>query len=494
MTIARTANGRLAPLRDMLAYAAGDGATSLILNSMGFLMLYYTEALGVDYRLAGLAISTATFWNAITEPVMGHISDGTRCRFGRRHPHMLAGGLLMGVCFLAIWTVPQAFRAPGLLFGYIIVTNLLLRTAITIFAVPHAALGFELCTDYVQRTTLQGLRVAFNMLVTLAGPAMAWTLFFRSDSGVESTAVGSNYLRMGGTFTAAALVFVLVVVAATRRYAVDTRDARGTRGIRPLEILRTTTEVFVDRCPRPVFVFGAVAFVGMSLVASLEMYVYVHVMAFSSAQRSIVHGSGVVACALGGVLSPLLVSKIDKRGSIVAAVAVLVAANLALAILFVPAASDAAPGSGLTHALAAAGDRAVPATLIVFALLHALYWAGNGMLTPIAGSMIADASELNRHRTGTLRDGAYSSVFSCITKISISLGILLAGFCLDWAGFQIGDDVQRPGAIRVLALATFAGGAALAAIALLPLIRYGITRDDIERLRAADERTVSASS
>lgn len=494
MTSREAANGRLTPLPDMLAYAAGDGATSLVLNSMGFLMLYYTEALGVDYRLAGLAISAGTFWNAVTEPAMGQISDSTRCRFGRRHPYMLAGGILMALCFGGIWAIPPIFRTPGLILGYIIVTNLLLRSAITIFAVPHAALGFELCTDYVQRTTLQGIRVAFNMFVNLTGPALAWVLFFRSHDGTESTAVGENYMHMGLTFTVAATALVILVVAATRHYAADSRAAGGMDRLHPLAIVRVTTQVIMDRCPRPVFLFGTFAFIGMSLVASLEMYVYIHVMAFSSAERSIVHGSGVLACALGGLASPLLVRRIDKKASIVAAVAVLAAANIAMAILFVPARSSPANGLGVTDLIATVERHTTPAVLMGFVLLHALYWAGNGVLTPIAGSMIADASELNRYRTGHLRDGSYSSVFSCITKVSISVGILLAGFCLDGAGLRTGDEVQKPEAIRILALATFVGGAALAVVALVPLTRYGVTRADIEQSRTTGQQTASLPS
>jgi len=68
-----------APFRHILAYTPGDGANSLVLNSIfGFAMLYYTEALGMDYKLAGWAMAVATLWDAITDPVMGHITDNNR--------------------------------------------------------------------------------------------------------------------------------------------------------------------------------------------------------------------------------------------------------------------------------------------------------------------------------------------------------------------------------------------------------------------------------
>ena len=74
------------------------------MNSInGFAMLYYTEALGLSPALAGIAMSIAVFWDALSDPIMGHISDNTRSRFGRRHPYMLVGGLLMALSFYFIW-------------------------------------------------------------------------------------------------------------------------------------------------------------------------------------------------------------------------------------------------------------------------------------------------------------------------------------------------------------------------------------------------------
>ena len=103
------------PLRAIFAYATGDGASSLIMNSIfGFSLLYFTKALGLDPKLAGLAMAVATFWDAITDPVMGHITDNTRCRFGRRHPYMLLGGVISVFCCYAIWAVPSSVRTPDL--------------------------------------------------------------------------------------------------------------------------------------------------------------------------------------------------------------------------------------------------------------------------------------------------------------------------------------------------------------------------------------------
>ncbi|MBK8858324.1 MAG: MFS transporter, partial [Opitutaceae bacterium] len=184
----------------MVGYSVGECANSLLMNSLsGFAMLYYTEALGLSHALAGIAMGVAVFWDAITDPVMGHITDNTRSRFGRRHPYILLGGVLVTVIFVFLWVVPDFARSsPQVLFWYLLVVNLLQRTAITVFGVPYVALGFELCSDYDGRVTLQGIRSAMNMLANLLGVALAWSLFFSDNETVRATSLPENYVRMGG--------------------------------------------------------------------------------------------------------------------------------------------------------------------------------------------------------------------------------------------------------------------------------------------------------
>ena len=123
-------NSRTVSFPKMLGYGLGECANSLIMNGFfGFAMLYYTEALGLSPALAGMAMSVSVFWEAISEPVMGHVSDHTRSRFGRRHPWMLLGGLMMALCFFFIWAVPSGLVGHATpLFWYLVVMNLLLRT------------------------------------------------------------------------------------------------------------------------------------------------------------------------------------------------------------------------------------------------------------------------------------------------------------------------------------------------------------------------------
>jgi GPH family glycoside/pentoside/hexuronide:cation symporter len=501
--------GRKAPFIDIVGYATGDGVNSLVLNTIaGFSMLYYTEALHLPYTWAAWAMFAATVWDAVTDPVMGHVTDNTRSRFGRRHPYMLIGGILSVICFYFIWAVPDALRGSNVsLFVYLVVINLLLRTSLTVFTVSHGALGFEICTDYTQRSTLQGVKVGFNMLVNFCGPAMAWMFFFREKTAastatapaatttaptttsapvaLDPTAFPERYVPMAIAFSVAALALVLVVTFATRKYIVDTRQSREIEGNDFGTMLRDLRDTLLDRFPRTVFLFMGVVMMGAALVSSLQMYVYVHFMRFPAVYKTLVHGSTMVACGLGGVISPLLVARLDKKPAVYAAVGVTVIANVMLTLLFVtgwvpPDLSVTAPAR-----IPLVGGCAVPVSMPLFLVFHASYWFGNGVLSPIAMSMMADVSEIWKYRTGVLKDGAYSAMLSFVVKASISAGLLISGYCLAGVGFDVDADVQSPAAIHRLAAVTFLAGAGIAFAAMLMIIRYPVTRAYMAEIKAA---------
>ena len=132
----------------LLGYALGDGASCIAFAGVAnFALLYYTSVLGLGPGMAGLALSISVFYDAITDPLMGHISDNTRSRWGRRLPYVLVGGLLLAPAFFSIWVLPANSWPVWLLFVMAVASNLLMRTAVTIFAVPYVAMGFELCPD-----------------------------------------------------------------------------------------------------------------------------------------------------------------------------------------------------------------------------------------------------------------------------------------------------------------------------------------------------------
>jgi GPH family glycoside/pentoside/hexuronide:cation symporter len=467
----------------MLSYSLGECANSLVMNGIfGFAMLFYTKSLGLDPTWAGLAMSVSVFWEAITEPVMGHISDNTRSRWGRRHPYILVGGLLMAVCSYLIWTVPDFCRGSQMgIFWYLVGMNLLLRTGLTMFFIPYMALGFEMCTDYQGRSRLQGIRQIFNMAANFAGPAMAWVFFFGGKGNTQATAIEANYHHMGATFAGATAVFVVLVCILTFRWREDTSHApRASDHGWFREFFLEMKTILADPNPRWVFAFIFIVCVGMVIVSSLQMFVYDDFMGFPAWQKSIAHGSTMIGMALGALVSMGLTRRFDKKGAVLIGGAISITGNLMLAALFLTGIIK--PDSTLTL-----GGVTFPLALILFVIFHASYWFGNGIMLPVSTAMMADVSEVRRLKSGEVKDGGYSSVFSLAMRMAISFSLIVAGWCLSGIGYQVPKDgeavTQTPEAIWKLGMVTFVIGAAICLVSLLAIRLYPITRERMEALR-----------
>jgi GPH family glycoside/pentoside/hexuronide:cation symporter len=446
----------------------------------GFAMLFYTQAMGLRFDLAGLAFSIASFWDAITDPVQGYITDNTRSRWGRRHPYILVGGLLMGLCFYYLWHVPHVFRTGSRLFIYALVINVLYRTAYTIFSIPYMALGFELCTDYHQRSQLQSARSGFNMLVNLLGPALAWSIFFPDlpGDGPEATSLVGNYIRMGTVFSIAAAIFTVVVVWATRCHIQDSRNRPLHDGGGLRAFYHDSLQVITDRYLRLIATFTCIGMTGAIFVATIQMYLYVYFMHLTALQKTLTHGGGMILCGLGAVVASPLARHFDKKFAVCIGAAITVVANLLAAFLFLGGILEPTTTCQL-------GGFTVPLAVIVFAACNMFNWFGIGAFSTLANSMIADVAEVNELKSGVRKDGGYAAIFTFINKLVASLSTFIASACLSWVGFVNGSDEQTPEAIRWLVLLTFGLGSLFAFLVIPIALRYPITQQFMNEVKAA---------
>ena len=127
-----------------LTYGSGGMAYGVYYNSHYFVLIFYSQVLGLNPALAGLAVGIGLVVDAITDPLIGYLSDNTHSRWGRRHPWLVASVLPLGGAFFFLWHPPAFVEGDTFLFVWLAICNATMRIGITMFLVPAYARSEEL--------------------------------------------------------------------------------------------------------------------------------------------------------------------------------------------------------------------------------------------------------------------------------------------------------------------------------------------------------------
>jgi len=192
----------------LAAYSAGGIIPVALFNIAGQLVgLMGNISLGLSAFWLGLIMIIPRLWDAFSDPIVGHLSDNTRSRMGRRRPYLLIGGIAVAVFFVVMWWIPKGetvhawfpsesgFRSFQLV--YILFSLLLFFTATTIFEIPHGALGMEMTSDPHERTRLFSGKSFVGNLFAMSTPwlfALANMEMFRGPGGNEAD--GMRYVSL----------------------------------------------------------------------------------------------------------------------------------------------------------------------------------------------------------------------------------------------------------------------------------------------------------
>ena len=204
--------------RSKLAYGLGSipFATKDAAFAM-FVLLYYKQVLGLSGSLTGLAIFISVLWDAVSDPMIGAWSDRLQTRWGRRHPLLVAGLLPLGLSFVMLFhPVEAVMGSQWALFSWLLASVLLLRTFLTVFIIPHTAMGAELSDDYVERTSIVSFRTNLGWIAGVLLPAAALPLLFASVDGVDGRFVAANYHLYGWMSFLLVLITGSIAILGTR--------------------------------------------------------------------------------------------------------------------------------------------------------------------------------------------------------------------------------------------------------------------------------------
>ena len=192
----------------------GFGSVAFGVKDQGFsyfLLFFYNQVIGLSSLIVGAAIAIALVADAFIDPIIGEISDNLRTRWGRRHPLMYASAIPLAIAYWFLWRPPAI--SPQGQFYYLIGVAILVRTLISMYEVPSAALLAELTYDYDQRTVMLGYRYFFSWIGGLSMTILGFGIFFKASAKFPQGQLDPvNYPPYA---TAACVIMVIAILASS---------------------------------------------------------------------------------------------------------------------------------------------------------------------------------------------------------------------------------------------------------------------------------------
>ena len=425
------------------AYGVGSAAYGIKNNGFDyFLLLFYSQVIGLDARLVGIAITTALVFDAISDPVIGYWSDNLRSRWGRRHPFMYASVVPVTASYFLLWNPPEGWSEMGL-FWYLLILSVSIRTFITAYETPSSALAPELSEDYDERSSLLSFRYYFGWT---GGNAMSVLMFFflfpiMTTATIDDGRFNRESYEILG-IVASALIFVSIMVSAVGTHSriphlkAPPVQRRMTLG----KVFKEIFETLSNRSFISLFLASLMGAVATGLSAALSFYFYTYFWEFSSVETGIITIGVFGSAVLGSLLAPILSKRWGKKkGAIIVGLAAYLGAPLPVTLRLFGVLPD--NGDPFVFWFVFIAGMIDVGLIICFQILFA--------------SMIADLVEESELQTGRRNEGVFFASVTFIRKCVQGFGLLLASFLLYLSEFPAGATVDDVSAETVWQLGAY---------------------------------------
>ncbi|MEE4300977.1 MAG: MFS transporter [Pseudomonadales bacterium] len=398
-----------------------------------FLLIYYNQVLGLPGSLAGLAIMIALCFDAITDPLAGSLSDNLRSRWGRRHPFMYASAVPLALFFYLLFVPPAGLDQWGL-FAWLTVLAVLTRGAMTLYHVPHLALGAELTEEYEERTSIVSFRQVFGILGTLATVVLGFTVFFADRGELKGNLVAEAYPPFALTFAVVMCVTILWSGWGTHDQIPHLSVPAAPE--RRLTVVEMLVRVFTDLAAavtnhsfRWLFAGVIIVFVMVGVQSALNLYMANYFWEFSSTDLLWVSLAPPLGMLIGAPFTRLINRRFDKRPSLVLGTAWYAVFQLSPPIL------------RLAGLFPENGD---PLLAPLITVMYVIGGAGVVQALVTAGSMMADIADEHELGSGRRQEGIFFGALSFSGKAASGVGNLIGGVALDLIDFP---DAAVPGEV-----------------------------------------------
>lgn len=422
-------------LKTRLLYGAG-GAVAAAKEAAYtmFILLFYTQVLGLSGTVTGLIIAVSLIWDGVSDPLVGSLSDRLRSRYGRRHPFMALSILPLGLGFVGLFSPPQmVIDNSVLLASWLLFWSLWVRTFVTTFTIPHLALSAEITTDYHDRTQVLGARMGLMFLFAVLLPAAALVLVFPEQNGIDGRFEQSRYPLYGMLSCAVVWVMATLSTVGTRHHIrAEAPRPGGVPGERTtfLALTRDLWRTLGNRNFRWLIAYDVAATSAYGVISSLNMLVWTFFWEFSATQISIILSlPTLLAVLLAAVTLGPLGRRLSKQRLVQLSLLGLILNCLWLYPLH------------LFNLLPADSEQLLFALNFIFMLVFMYLF----MVRIVnSTSIVADLTDEHELDHGVRQEAGFFSVINFVSKMATVAGPLYGGLALDIIGLETG---MRPGEV-----------------------------------------------
>jgi GPH family glycoside/pentoside/hexuronide:cation symporter len=430
------------PLRIKLLFSTGDLSTSIPLAILMFFQLYFlTDVARLRPDYASWAVGIPRIWDAVNDPLFGLLSDRIRTRWGRRRVLLLFGSVPLGLSFIFMWLVPP-LEQLGMAFYYAIVF-ILFDTAFTVVHVGYNSLTPEMTTDYDERSSLNGYRMAFSITGTLGAIILATIL------GWHITDSQLLFKILGIGLGIVSMIPPLIVFRITKERPVEELPE-------PLSLGTALKQTLRNNPFRLVMGLYLLSWTTASIIAAVLVYFanyYLNVPDQANYFVLVAEGAAILFIPV----SVWVARRLDKRRAFILG-------TFSWIIVLLGIFAIRPEQLGLAYVLAALSGSGI-------ATAYVIPWA-----------MIPDIVEYDQIRTGQRREGSYYAFASFFQKLATGAALWAMGQALAISGYITPDTSgvlpeQPAEAIQSIRLFIGPVPVVLLILSILFAWRYPITRE-----------------
>lgn len=467
--MAISSRNRLVPFSSKLAFGVGQFAEGLKNTAFGvFVLFYYNQVLGLPGTLAGIALFIALLFDAFTDPLAGSMSDNWKSRLGRRHPFMYAAALPLALAFIGLFAPPEGLSHWGL-FGWLTAFAILTRGAMTLYHVPHLALGAEMTENFNERNRIVAFRQFFSALGVAAASAIGLFYFFSDVRGGRTEV--ANYAPFAVTLGVLMVVTIWYSAWGTRKEVpyLSEPAPKPKRNVLS-QLVVDLAAGFTNRSFRWLFLGVLIVFVMAGVNGALDLYMYQYFWELTSSKMGWLQMASVGGLLIGVFLTAPLLRRTGKRFGVLIGTSVWAICQVIPVVL------------RLFDSLPANGSEDLFYILLLFKFVQ-------GVILQQAfiafGSMMADVADEHEYETGIRQEGIFFGAVAFSAKATSGFGNFLGGVGLDIISWPRGAQIRTAADVPVETLVHLGVlyGPVVAGFAIVAIWCY--THYDLSRERHA---------